>query len=1264
MKRITSNILLAIALLLVLVRCNENKQRLAERNALELTKNSERLPVANSHEESPNGYFEYVQAISYKNGVTYPPNYRLDQFFKSKREIQSKRLAQTLNITSVDSRGPGNVGGRTTAIIVDPDDPTHSTWITGASGGGIWKTTDKGISWMDLSQDLPILSVNTLAMAPSNHDVIYVGTGDGSFGIASLSGDGLFKSTERGAVGSWKQLSSTAGLDEFRDVHKIIVNPSDENVVLVATNTGIYKSIDGGISWAEKYSKTDSRIHDISFAPNDFNVQYAALVAVGILKSVDAGETWIESTEGMLGTSSSNGLGARFEIATTPSNPNLVYTSTTNGLDETLLYRSDDQADSWVLVDFDPEASADGHFLDEQGWIHTCLAVNPFNENEVFIGGIYMGKYLISGEPREGEPSFGGVNLQNVDFLDFVNFGQTYFGGALAIADGPDPSIELFSVEIRFGSNISQMAHRFTVPAEGGANGDGGAGVPDDQYGFADYVEVPFEVWDVTNNRQLMISFRDQQRDGIFNLNARDDVNDPELLTAREYLFIHNIEYATVASSLVSVNGGHLAKNMYFFWPVLSAESTWDPSKFSTGRMRIGYDKPTLINGYPTPLASGSGGRTKYGRINPELHVDHLDLQVVPLNPETGSFMIVDANDGGLGLSMDNGATWAQITDGYITTQFYGADKKKGEDVYFGGMQDNGGWRSFDGTVADKSTHYVEVSDGDGLEVVWHAQDPNKMLSSYTNNYFSRTLTGSTDIEEWENAYAGIDGDGSFLTRVSSSRTHPDVLFAVGAQGVYKTTDFAELWNVVALSVEQGWTYNSTATGEPVASSANNVEVSLANHNIVWAGSAMFKSQVSTRDQNIFVSTNEGLSYKAINKFNESAGNISGIATHPFEDSTAYILFSFPKQAKIIRTTDLGETWEDISGFGSGETSANGFPDVMLNCLLVLPQNPETLWVGTDIGVFESTDNGNSWHYADIGLPAVSIQSMKVVDNQVIIGTYGRGIWTVTMSDLNITQSLIKSAEYKVPRSADLTLDFRADYDSVMFYSGGKWSQTMKDVDFTTLTTANVPMYASKNTRLAIQMVAYKNGVKYESAKQFTIFNFIPLLFKVAQNATEPGIVDVAVVIPDFYEKIEILVDDVVAFETNDINQTGIVTFEIPTDKIGSVNVHAIGYLDGIAFESEKRSVKISVINSIDITKQITIGPNPTNGILNISLDDLSANIEAATIYGMSGRKLREWNASREINLDYLDLTEFENGIYLLNVKTSKGEITKRIIKR
>ena len=189
-------------------------------------------------------------------------------------------MAKTQALNWVE-RGPGNVSGRTRGIIVDPDDPNHDTWFAGSVGGGIWKTTNAGDSWTNLTPDLPNLATSTIAMAMSNHNVIYAGTGEGFFNVDQIDGTGIWKSTDRGA--SWEQLASTANNKKMQNITRLIIDPSDENVLLVSAtpgfyytasadypHSGIFRSTDGGVSWNMVYDAGFSSAGRFNFKSRKF----------------------------------------------------------------------------------------------------------------------------------------------------------------------------------------------------------------------------------------------------------------------------------------------------------------------------------------------------------------------------------------------------------------------------------------------------------------------------------------------------------------------------------------------------------------------------------------------------------------------------------------------------------------------------------------------------------------------------------------------------------------------------------------------------------------------------------------------------------------------------------------------------------------------------------------------------------------------------------------------------------------------------------
>lgn len=176
-------------------------------------------------------YFEGLSTPFDTKKSSAPANYLWEELKKLKA-AKGKFQSAEKSIGWME-RGPANLGGRTRALIVDPDDPTYMTWFAGSASGGLWKTTNGGESWICLSNDLPYQSTTTLAMAKSNTDVIYMGTGESFFGGGSVTGGGVLRSTDRGE--SWTFLEATSGNEDYRFINRIEVDPENDSIVLVAT---------------------------------------------------------------------------------------------------------------------------------------------------------------------------------------------------------------------------------------------------------------------------------------------------------------------------------------------------------------------------------------------------------------------------------------------------------------------------------------------------------------------------------------------------------------------------------------------------------------------------------------------------------------------------------------------------------------------------------------------------------------------------------------------------------------------------------------------------------------------------------------------------------------------------------------------------------------------------------------------------------------------------------------------------------------------
>ena len=412
---------------------------------------------------------------------------------------------------------------------------------------------------------------------------------------------------------------------------------------------------------------------------------------------------------------------------------------------------------------------------------------------------------------------------------------------------------------------------------------------------------------------------------------------------------------------------------------------------------------------------SGTMGSWTY--LNAGVHVDHHRLVII--NASGGNWRILDTSDGGVAVSTLEDTGWSQVTDGMVTTQFYGVDKAPGASAYLGGTQDNGTWQSPENPAA--VTGWTAVIGGDGYEASWSFDDPLKLIGGYQYNGIMRSLDGGAT---WNGAAPGDNGSGNapFITKIAKSQIATDLLFAVGKSGVWRSADFGGTWTLSAVPAASWGGINSF----------HDVRISRANPNVVWAGAYMGSGGHIQR------STDGGLTFNPVPDYTTvTMGRISGLATDPADSSTAYVLFSYAGAPKILRTVDGGLNWSDITGFESGSPSTNGFPDVAVYDLEVFSDDPTHLWAATEIGLVESLDGGATWALADNGLPNVGIWRLTEVEDQVVAATHGRGIWSVTIPGLiaGKTFNPLIEALYQTPDGMlDVDVNLRSAYDSTRVY--------------------------------------------------------------------------------------------------------------------------------------------------------------------------------------------------------------------------------------
>ncbi len=283
------------------------------------------------------------------------------------------------------SIGPANMGGRISDIEGVAGNP-NIVYVASASGG-LWKTTNGGVTWRPIFERQNTLSIGDIAVDPRNPDVVWVGTGEANTRNSVSFGDGVYKTTDGGK--SWQHL----GLKESERISRIVINPHNPEIVYVGAlghafgpheERGVFMTTDGGKSWQKTlYLDAEHGVADLDIDPTNPNILYAAMWKFerkpwtftsgsergGLYQSIDGGRSWKKLEQGL------PKLMGRLGVKVAPSNPQVVYVIAETK--EGTLYRSDNRGESFQQV------SKQANIV-SRGFYYTDLRVDPLNENRVY----------------------------------------------------------------------------------------------------------------------------------------------------------------------------------------------------------------------------------------------------------------------------------------------------------------------------------------------------------------------------------------------------------------------------------------------------------------------------------------------------------------------------------------------------------------------------------------------------------------------------------------------------------------------------------------------------------------------------------------------------------------------------------------------------------------------------------------------------------------------------------------------------------------
>ncbi|HET6855002.1 MAG TPA: hypothetical protein VFH46_22055 [Pyrinomonadaceae bacterium] len=284
--------------------------------------------------------------------------------------------------------GPFRAGrvNAVSGVVGQPD-----TFYFGSVGGGVWKSLNAGRTWAPIFDAINVASIGAIAVAPSNANVLYVGTGEADMRDSIAFGNGVYKSIDAGKT--WQHL----GLENTKQIGRIVIDPKNPNTVFLAAlgnvyapnpDRGVYRSRDGGATWQKVlFKNNDVGAIDLAFDPTDSKIVYATLWNVrrppwfiyapangpgaGIFKSVDGGTTWTEISEGI----PLEGRG-HIGIAVAPTNRNRVYAVV--DAKEGGVFSSNDGGTTWTRLSSDKR-------LWDRGWYFEKVTVDPKNADLVYV---------------------------------------------------------------------------------------------------------------------------------------------------------------------------------------------------------------------------------------------------------------------------------------------------------------------------------------------------------------------------------------------------------------------------------------------------------------------------------------------------------------------------------------------------------------------------------------------------------------------------------------------------------------------------------------------------------------------------------------------------------------------------------------------------------------------------------------------------------------------------------------------------------------
>ncbi len=656
--------------------------------------------------------------------------------------------------------GPAAMGGRIADIAVHPTDA--STWYVAVGSGGLWKTTNAGVTFDPVFDHQPSYSIGVVAIDPTRPEIVWVGTGENVSGRHVGWGDGVYRSRDGG--GSWERM----GLPDSEHIGRILIDPRDGDVVLVAAegplwsaggDRGVYRTTDGGATWSPVLRiDEDTGVTDLEFDPSDPDVVYAAAYqrrrhvwgflaggpSSGIHKSTDNGATWREVTRGLPG-----GDMGKIGLAVTAADPAVVYATIEASADERGFYRSTDRGESWEKRSSYVSGGTGPHYYQE-------IEASPVDPDLVYQMDVFLQV------TRDGGKSFGYAETghdkhsdNHAFWIDPADGRHLLIGSDAGLYESFDqgakwrhfpnlPISQFYKValndrepfyDLLGGAQDLGTIHgpSRTLNMDGIRNQDWYVPLGADGYGVAFDPRDPDVLY--LMYQQGMIFRKDRRNEETVSIRPMPEAGDPPE------------RWNWDSPLLVSPHDGD---RIYYgsqrVWRSDDRGDSWTPISGDLTRGLNRYERPYMGRVWSVDALHDNGAMSKYATTT-----------AISESPVAPGVMVVGTDDGLVQVTGDGGASWSQ---------------------------------------AGKLPGLPELSFVNDVEASQH--DARTLFVAADNHKagdFTPYLYTSTDLVRSWRSIAGDLPEGAIVWAIQQDHVRPELLFAGTERGLFWTPDGGRRWH-------------------------------------------------------------------------------------------------------------------------------------------------------------------------------------------------------------------------------------------------------------------------------------------------------------------------------------------------------------------------------------------------------------------------------------------------------------------------------------